>query len=272
MQNTADLWEVLCRDFQSQRSQLSQAQHLDAAEQFLASARQVLRPDSERLSDAYEICADLCRAAGGDQRAIQYYETALKLSVTAGPEVSARLAGKLAILREETGDLNEALELFGQAIGYFDQAGDHRQHPALLSYCAALERRLGNRGEARKHYEAAIKIATQLYGEAHAEVAVLLNNFGVALCEWKEFAEAEICHLRALQICESAFGSTHPDVGQSLSNLAVLYHIKRDSARAIKFYRAAIEILGRTREANDSEVQTLRANLDSLQKTTSRVR
>lgn len=273
MQNTADLWEVLCRDFQKDRSRLSQAQHLDAAEQFLESARQVLRPDSNRLSDAYEIAADLCRAAGGEQTAIRYYQEAFRLSAPdVAPEAAARLAGKLAILHEEAGGIPQALALFEQAINYFEQAGDHRQQPALLSHCAALERSLGDRGKARQHYEEAIRIATQLHGEANAEVAGLLSNFGVALCEWKDFAEAEICHLRALQIYESAYGSTHPDVGQSMGNLAVLYHVKKDHARAIRFYRAAVEILSRTREPNDPDLQTLRVNLEAIQKATHRVR
>ncbi|HEY5793311.1 MAG TPA: tetratricopeptide repeat protein [Chthoniobacterales bacterium] len=272
MQNTADLWEVLCRDFQTQRSQLTQAQHLEAAAQFLASARQVLPAGSLRLSDAYEMAGDLCHAARGDDRAIPYYLEALRLSSGSGViESSARVAGKLAILREEADQLSDAVAMFEQAIALFKQAGDHRQLAALLSHCAALERRLGDQAKARRHYEEAIRVAVELHGESHAEVAVFLNNFGVALCEWRLFAEAEICHLRALQICESAYGSTHPDVGQSLGNLAVLYHIQRDLPRATKFYQAAIQVLSRSRDPNDPDLQMLKAGFDQLGKSTRRI-
>ena len=264
---------MLCRDFQARPSRLSQDQHLEAAEQFIVSARQVLRPNSHRLSDAYEIAADLCHAAEGNEKAMHFYQEALKLSVKSSlPEASGRIAGKLAILNEESGRLEEAITLFEQAIALFEQAGDHRQHPALLSHCAALQRRMGNRAEARRHYEEAIRVAGRLHGETHPETAVLLNNFGVALCEWKQFNEAETCHLRALQICESAFGSTHPDVGQSMGNLAVLYHVQRDFPRATRFYQAALQVLARTRDANDPEVLALKANFEALRKSTRRVR
>lgn len=272
MQNTADLWEVLCRDFQTQRAQLPHAHHLEAAEQFINSARQVLRSESPRLADAYEIAADLCHAAGGGENAMDFYEQALALSYGAGvPENSARIAGKLAILREEAGQIREAVMLFEQAIELFDQAGDHRQHPALLSHCAALQRGLGLRAEARRNYEEAIRFGGRLYGETHPEIVVLLNNFGVALCEWKLFNEAETCHLRALQIGETAFGSTHPDVGQSMGNLAVLYHVQRDFNRAARFYQGALTVLERARGPQDPEVLALKANFAALRKTTLRV-
>lgn len=273
MQNTADLWEVLCRDFQAQRTQSPPANHGEVAEQFLNSARQVLRPESRRLSDAYEIAADLCHAGEDDARAMKFYQQALDVSVRSSlPENSARIAGKLAILREESGEITEALMLFEQAIDLFDQADDYRQHPALLSHCASLQRRLGDQLEARRHYEEAIRMGGRLHGETHPEVAVLLNNFGVALCEWKLFNEAETCHLRALQICESAFGSTHPDVGQSMGNLAVLYHVQREFARATRFYQAALQVLERTRDSHDPEVLALKANFEALKKSSLRAR
>ncbi len=82
-----------------------------------------------------------------------------------------------------------------------------------------------------------------MHGTSHPEVAIIANNYGVACTDHGDFAKAENLHLRALQIREEIFGSNHPDVGQSLANLAVVYHAKRLHAKAERFYRSAIETL-----------------------------
>jgi len=95
-------------------------------------------------------------------------------------------------------------------------------------------------------------------------VALIANNLGVAYTDHRDYAKAEDVHLRALQIRESAFGSSHPDVGQSMANLAVVYHARGLHAKAERFYKAALEILRAYADHDDPQIQRIIANYERL--------
>jgi len=69
---------------------------------------------------------------------------------------------------------------------------------------------------------------------------------------------------KTLAIREKCFGGMHPDVAQSLGNLAVVYHSSRDYDRAENFYRAALDIFRRFRPEDDPEMLAVQANYDAL--------
>src|SRR6186713_1944162 len=99
MQTTANLWEVLCRDLESERQTAKADQCQEIARKFLDAARHVLRPDSPRLCDAIEIAGDVSQAAGHFKEAAVNFKDALEKSQQFGPVPStARLAAKLALL------------------------------------------------------------------------------------------------------------------------------------------------------------------------------
>ena len=74
VQPTADLWATLCQDLHGRRQQVQQNEDARVAEDFVQSARQILRPGSARLRDALEIAGDICQEAGLVSQALSYYE------------------------------------------------------------------------------------------------------------------------------------------------------------------------------------------------------
>ena len=60
--------------------------------------------------------------------------------------------------------------------------------------------------------------------------------------EQGQYAEAVPLYRRALAIAEKALGPDHPDVAQSLNNLAELYHDQANYAEAEPLHRRALAI------------------------------
>ena len=86
----------------------------------------------------------------------------------------------------------------------------------------------------------------------------------MAYGEAGDWIKAETLHLRALGIREQVFGAMNPEVAQSLANLAVLHHSSGDLDKAERYYEAALHTFAATRLPDDPEIESVRANLESL--------
>lgn len=265
MRTTANLWEVLCRDLNAKRARVDTAEVPDIARQFREAAERILRPKSPRMCDAVEIAGDVCQSAGFPAEAARHLDEALRQNVALRQDAAAaRVATKLAILRDGQGDVERARQLYRQALQHFDLAHDHSHDCMLLSNLASLERRSGFIDDAVECYEQALDRAARMFGEVHPEVALACNNLGVALTDAGDYVRAENIHLRALGIREKAFGAMHPDVAQSLGNLAVVYHSAGDLAKAEAYYKAALQTYAVTHHPDDPELASVKENYGKL--------
>jgi tetratricopeptide (TPR) repeat protein len=68
------------------------------------------------------------------------------------------------------------------------------------------------------------------------------------------YADAETLYKRALIITEKAQGPDHPDVGNRLNNLAMLYFVQRDWPRAADYWRRSTALLQRRAERGTADV------------------
>lgn len=265
MQTTANLWEVLCRDLESQRQNVKAEEYHEVARNFLDSARKVLRPDSPRLCDAVEIAGDICQAAGRYDDAAANFEDALEKSLKFGTRTgSARLAAKAALLYDQRDESERAVKAYERALSLYDETNDRSQHAMLLNQLGSLQKRSGDLAGAMKTYERAMDVASVVYGDKDPEVAAAANNLGVAFTEVGDYVKAENLHMQALSIRETTYGPMHPDVAQSMANLAVVYHASGDSQKAHGYYTGALDIFKRFRPDDDAEVQTVKANHAAL--------
>jgi len=265
MQTTANLWDVLCRDLESQRQVPTPEKHVLAARKFKEAALQVFAAGSPRLCDALEIAGDVCQAAGYYEDAVVDFRESLDRNRNAGYLApAARVATKLALLTEHEGDADAAADYYRQAVDLYDSVGDHSQHGMLLGNLASLERGRGNFEKAESHYLKAIATAAGIHGQTHPEVAQLYSNLGVAYTDAGLWSKAENMHLRALGIREHIYGPMHPEVAHSLSNLGVLYHLSGEFGKAASFYKAAIETYTPFEKPGDQECNAIRANLEKL--------
>ncbi len=71
-----------------------------------------------------------------------------------------------------------------------------------------------------------------------------------------KYAEAEPLYRRALAIDEKALGPEHPDVGQSLNNLAEGYHSQGRYAEAEPLYKRALAIFEKALGPEHPDVAT----------------
>ncbi|MCK9589822.1 MAG: tetratricopeptide repeat protein [Terrimicrobiaceae bacterium] len=265
MQTTANLWEVLCKDLEAQRSQTSLEQHRVAAQKFKEAARQVFRQSSPRLSDALEIAGDVCQASGFLPDAVLDFKDSLAHNLENGNiTASARVAAKLALLSEHQGEEDAARQYYSQALELYEAAHDYSQHCMLASNLAGLEKHAGNFPACEKHYLQALETAMRLHGEIHPSVALVCNNLAVAYTEAGDWERAENLHMRALGIREQVFGAMHPDVAQSLANLAVVYHSSSNFEKARGYYEAALKTYLAFKKPDAPELASLKANLEKL--------
>lgn len=265
MQTTANLWEVLCRDLEEQRSQPSREQHHVAAQKFKEAANQVFRKSSPRLSDALEIAGDVCQASGFFSDAVQDFKESLDHNLENGNlSAAARVAAKLALLLDHQGEEAGARRYYSQALELYEAAHDHSQHCMLASNLAGLEKRAGNFSACEKHYQQALDNAVRLHGEVHPSVALVCNNLAVAYTEAGDWVRAENLHMRALGIREQVFGAIHPEVAQSLANLGVVYHASSNFAKARSYYEAAMKTYLSFKKPDAPELHSLKANLEKL--------
>ena len=265
MQTTANLWEVLCKDLEAQRSQGSGEPHRLAARKFKEAAQQVFRNNSPRLSDALEIAGDVCQAAEFFSDAVLDFNGALASNLENGNiAAAARVAAKLALLSEQQGEESAAERYYGQAIELYEAAHDYSQHCMLASNLAGLEKHAGNFSACERHYLQALDTAVRLHGEIHPEVALVCNNLAVAYTEAGDWVRAENLHMRAMGIREQLFGAMHPEVAQSLANLAVVYHSSSNFSKARAYYEAALKTYLAFKNPDAPELAPIRANLEKI--------
>ncbi|MFV0416236.1 MAG: tetratricopeptide repeat protein [Chthoniobacterales bacterium] len=240
---TVNLWDTLCSELASRREQAEISEHAGVAQAFVDSAESLLRADTPRLADAYEIAGDLCEAASIDEQAVEYYRKAYDLSSLHKWFTSAsRVAAKRGFVLEGLGKNESAARSLQKALTAFDDAEDHSQHVAILTRLAAIYRKSGEMDRAVSAFERAIQVAARMHGREHPHVADVMNNFAVAQTQIGDLDLAENLNLSALAIRESSFGPNHPEVAQSMGNLAVIYHLRGNTTQASNYYQGALAI------------------------------
>jgi CHAT domain-containing protein/Tfp pilus assembly protein PilF len=95
---------------------------------------------------------------------------------------------------------------------------------------------------AGKAWEAALRLAQEVFGEQHPITAEVANRAGWAHYRPGAYARAEPLLQRALAIREKALGSKHPDTASSLDDLAGLYIEMADYGKAKPLLERALAI------------------------------
>ncbi|HEY6540816.1 MAG TPA: FxSxx-COOH system tetratricopeptide repeat protein [Ktedonobacteraceae bacterium] len=105
------------------------------------------------------------------------------------------------------------------------------------------------RDSSHQHYLPHVQECATLINEYRLhfpEAARLLYQAGAFLYFRGFYSQSQSLHQQALAIREEIFGSDHPDVADSFSNLAILVSNQGDYERAERFYRQALNIREKT--------------------------
>jgi len=265
MQSTSDLWKVLCNDLASRKNLVPQEKYEKIAREFVENAERILRPESARLAEAYEIAGDIYMDANSLTDAFSNFSKALNINSRNGAHAAAgRVGAKISQVLIKQARYAEAIPFLQDALNSFDAAGDYSYQPALLDTLANAKKNVGDFDGSHAAYRKAIDLLERVPGDQEPQQALLLNNLGVALTEAGCFEEAETALLQSLSIREQIFGANHPDVAHSLTNLGVLYHAQGNFEKARSYYMAAIEIYRKFHEDSAPEIQLVRQYLEQL--------
>ena len=173
------------------------------------------------------------------------------------PDVHAALLSAIGLAYRGLGHYDPADSLFRQALA-IRQALYGDQHPDVASAMNNLGivlRRKSDYDAAEQYYREALAIQQATLGKQHPSIAETMNNLAVVLRRihalskaealdrrTKALEEAEALHRQALAMRRALFGSTHPEVAKSLSNLGVLFTDKKAYDEADSLYREALAI------------------------------
>jgi tetratricopeptide (TPR) repeat protein len=215
------------------------------------SARRAVEESDESrpfLITALEVCADLYREAGDYPSAEGLYIEALGWAETCEipPGQLGRLTSSLAGVYDFAGLKESAIPLYEQSIEIFASCDPPLEIDVanLRNNLGMLYKEIGNFDLAEEHYIKALAIFEQNCGRDSDDVAALYNNLGGLYYASGYSAQAREMHSQALEIrqkiCESP---DHPDLGQSLSNLATVLHELGEDEEAARNYESALRIL-----------------------------
>ena len=176
------------------------------------------------------------------------------------PEVNALKRKASEVL--QAGYFDQAEALLNQASERDVEVAKELQEVAERRWLSAADSKAENGdlkytqlayAEAAVYYCQAAELVPENVGEVLAKHT---NLCGVALWEAGHYKEAERALNRALAIRKKVLGPEHPDVAQSLNNLAVLYNCQGEYAEAEPFCQRALEILEKVLGPEHTDVAT----------------
>lgn len=178
-------------------------------------------------------------------------------SVLAAGALQAQTADWETLVRD--GDAALASSDYGKAADLFETAvelglelpdSDPRKAQALMRLARA-HRAEGDLARPEDLYRQAERPAEAAWGRESAEYGAFLNEVGRYYHRRRKLDTAERFYLDAFGVRVRVLGKEHPDVAQSIVNLAVLYENQSRNQKAETYYRTAAEIRERVLGATD---------------------
>ena len=218
---------------------------LAEAELALAEAEDVDEPGT--IASAELLVGRAAELSGDPQRASAALERAVYRAGAAGADETLAEAAELLVwvLGVQLGKHEQALAWGRHARMWHDRlrlADDDPHRVTLLVHTAMVQAERGDFAEAIAIGERALAIQERVLGADHPDVAIVLNNLGIAYSQLDDDAHAVEVWQRALDIRETALGPAHPDVAASLGNLALVAYSRGELDQAESLQRRALAI------------------------------
>jgi Tfp pilus assembly protein PilF len=132
--------------------------------------------------------------------------------------------------------------------------------PGVVYLCASAQSRT-----ALVVLERALAMEEAADGPGHPEVAVILNNLGIAQWELGDLGAARASMERALAIGEAAYGPGHPELATALNNLGAVQRRLGELPAARATLERALAIKQAAYGPHHPEVADILSNLDMVQ-------
>ena len=176
---------------------------------------------------------------GQVEKAIEYYGQTLEIQKKIGDRRGEEnTIGNLGLAYADLGQVEKAIEYYGQALEIAGEIGDRRGEGNQLGNLGLAYADLGQVKKAIEHYQQALEIAGEI-GDRRGE-GNSLGNLGTAYHRLGQFEMAIEYHRQALEIARE----TGDRVGEGgvLGNLGAAYYALGQVEKAIEYHQQALEI------------------------------
>ncbi|MGK7390670.1 MAG: tetratricopeptide repeat protein [Candidatus Cyclobacteriaceae bacterium M2_1C_046] len=213
------------------------------SEQLLAQAEAILISNSRTNSNTYISLlnnrAALYHEQGNFTAAQRILEEALR-KITITESNSNELVGlyiNLAALYQEQGNYRGATNLLEEVSDNIRELSG-ASYANLLQQQASLYIQLGDYKKAEDKLKDAKQALIALFGEGHAQLAMLKVNMARLHQAKGSYAEAEKLFLESVNQLEKELGNEHPDYLSALNSFGVLYQTMGNYSAALKHFEA----------------------------------
>jgi serine/threonine protein kinase/tetratricopeptide (TPR) repeat protein len=156
----------------------------------------------------------------------------------------ASTLNNLALVKRAQGDIQGAIDLFGETLGVLRAAfGERHVYVAtVMESIGSLEQRMGRYAAADSLMTAALDMRREILGDRHRDIANGLNALGLLHTETGESDEADAYFQEALAMSLDMYGEGHPLTASVLNNIGVLHLQRVEATEAEVAFRRALSI------------------------------
>ena len=163
---------------------------------------------------------------------------AVSAQTTQERKAEALRLNDIGIGQFNTGQLQEALQTFDQALSIFKAIGDREMKGTVLNNIGLVYRTLGQYPQALKYYEQALVIANEVGDKAG--VGTTLGNIGEVYRNQGQYPQALKYYEQALSIAKDVGDKTGE--GMVLNNIGTAYFNLGQYSQALQYYSLALII------------------------------
>lgn len=219
--------------------------------------RSIAKPADARLSDILMDLGTLAAAQGLYRDALACYHDAERIRDSlfgAGSETATAPRVSIARVYLQQGDRGQARMAMDHAIELRLNAGagETEEFADLLEESAKLYSDSDDGEGARREYERALEVRTEVWGADDPRLTDVMRNIAAAMT-WQHPAYAEAMYRRVIEAERKTDGDPGEGYYQSTSALAGFYVRRRRDADAERTYQKALEIRRAIEHGSDAE-------------------
>jgi tetratricopeptide (TPR) repeat protein len=222
----------------------------DRAEALARSSLEILErepaaPDEDLLNAQMELAEILRRKNGLEEASALALRTRLRYAGKGESAGLARTTLLLGRIRSAQGRMEEAERELASAAEIHERIFGTANERTLIAKSALADALviMGKADRAEPILRDIVAGAQRIYGPAHLETAITLNNLGNAISDFPEkFAESEKVYLEAATLIRAKVGPRHPELAITLNNIGALYLRMQEWEKARDAYRESVAI------------------------------
>ncbi len=237
--------EVSPQEIEALRNQGRFAEALAKLQHYIAALQARNKLETMEGAIILNNTGELYYQLGRYAEAVPYYERSISIAKNGVPGIQIAITYRnLGIVYQLTGRTTDAIAAYRMSVNLLTKFPEAQvQIASTLNNIATLLQDLHRYKEAEQLFQKVLSIYRSNFGENHLYVATAYNNLGQLYQATGQQAEAETMMLSANQVLLKVLNRDHPRRVPVLRNLGAFYFNKKEWAKAVQYYREALEIL-----------------------------